>query len=87
MSEEENQQDRVEGEEVSGKDYFNEMGATNTSNPMTHTTPAYAPYHSTLGFENLGGSAAYMDPILMKRPARKQVIDTYILQTHTQLDF
>lgn len=53
--------------------YFEEVSGTN---PMTRATPAYAPYTSTAGYRDLGGSAPYMDPALLKRPARKQVWNT-----------
>ena len=52
--------------------YFEEVSAG--TNPMTRATPAYAPYTSTAGYRDLGGSAPYMDPTLLKRPARKQVL-------------
>lgn len=51
--------------------YFQEV--SEGTNPMTRATPAYAPYTSTAGYRDLGGSAPYMDPALLRRPARKQV--------------
>lgn len=61
--------------------YFDEVavGAAGI-NPITKLTPAFAPYQSTAGYRDLGGSAPYMDPVLLKRPARKQVytINNYI---------
>ncbi len=55
--------------------YFDNV--SNTANPMTRNTPAYAPYTSTQGYRDLGGSAPFMDPLLLKSTARKQVFLFY----------
>eukprot|EP00026_Physarum_polycephalum_P006578 Phypoly_transcript_06626.p1 GENE.Phypoly_transcript_06626~~Phypoly_transcript_06626.p1 ORF type:complete len:581 (+),score=104.13 Phypoly_transcript_06626:41-1744(+) len=60
--------------------YFEEVSAG--TNPMTRATPAYAPYTSTAGYRDLGGSAPYMDPALLKRPARKQVSNRSYFEDH-----